>query len=145
MSRWDHLYDLQPRAAVEVLLDEAAKTFVDDLRRWPPPLEGHGADVAALLEGPRPHESVYRQAFALVRLDLLHEYEALDRWQTEARWKDAQLTERERDQALFFFRYVGEQVYSLSEALRTSLPRRQLVALVDRIERRLLALGAGVV
>lgn len=137
MSRWDHLYDLQPRAAVEVLLDEAAKTFADDLAQWPPPLEGHGEDVAALLAGPRPHDSVYREALALVRHDLRHEYEEIDRWQTEGRWKDAQLTDRERDQALFLLRYVGEQVYSLSEALRTSLSRSQLVALVDRIERRL--------
>ncbi len=138
MSRWDHLYDLQPRAAVEVLLDEAARAFVDDLSRWPPPLEEHGAEVAALVEGPRPHDAVYREALRLLRLDLRHDYEALDRWQSREEWKDAQLTPRERDQALFLFRYAGEQVSALSEALRTSLPRPQLVALVDRVERRLL-------
>jgi hypothetical protein len=99
--------------------------------------------VAALLEGGRPHDAVYRAALQLVRLDLRHAYEELDRWQTEERWKDAQLTPAERDLALFLFRYVGEQVYSLSEALRTSLPRAQLVALVDRIERRLFRVVNG--
>ncbi len=143
MGRWDFLYDLKPVAAVEVLLDEAAKSLVEDLQRWPPPVEfveegPDGAAVTALLLGPRPHPSVYRSALLLTRLDLEREFEQLEAWRTEG-WKSAQHTPAERDAAVFLWRYVSEWIYGLSESVRSPLGRKKLVALVERIERGLIA------
>ncbi|WP_373044143.1 hypothetical protein [Vulgatibacter sp.] len=142
MGRWDYLYDLQPRAALDVLLDEAAKAFAEDLQQWPPPLEGIEPAGAArtlnVLQGPRPHRLAFDQAFALARLDLAHEYEAIDRWQDDG-WRSAQLNEGERDAAIFLWRYLTERLFDLNESLQSKLKRRDLVELVDRIERRFLA------
>jgi hypothetical protein len=143
MGRWDFLYDIKPVAAVEVLLDEAAKSLVEDLQRWPPPVELveaglDGAAVTLLLLGPRPHPSVYRSALHLVRLDLQREFDELEAWRSEG-WKSAQHTPVERDTAVFLWRYVSEWIYGMSEAVRSPLGRPKLLALVDRIERRLVA------
>ena len=141
MGRWDFLYELQPRAAIDVLLDEAAKAFAEDLQQWPPPLEGFEGIAPALLavlHGPRPHRLAYTEAFKLARLDLEHEYDAIDRWQDEG-WRSAQLSAAERDAAVFLWRYLTERTFDLNETLQSRLRRRELVTLVDRIERRLLA------
>ncbi len=141
MGRWDFLYELQPRAAIDVLLDEAAKAFAEDLQHWPPPLEeleGVEPRLLATLRGPRPHRLAYTEAFKLARLDLEHEYEAIDRWQSDG-WKSAQLSAAERDAAVFLWRYLTERAFDLNETLQSRLRRRELVTLVDRIEKKLLA------
>lgn len=138
MGRWDFLYELQPRAALDVLLDEAAKAFAEDLSRWPPPLEGIDPSLAAVLQGPRPHRLAWAEAFRLARYDLEHDYEAIDRWQEEG-WRAAQLNEADRDAAIFLWRYVTERAFDLNESVQSRLRRRDLVELVDRIEKRLLA------
>ena len=136
MGRWDHLYDLKARPAVEVLLDEAAKAVADDLSRWPPPLEAVEPGLASLVAGPRPHRDVYRLAFVLARHDLRHEYEELERREAEAH-----LVPEELAAARFLWRYVTERAFELNEAVESRLGRRELVALVDRVERRLLPPG----
>lgn len=138
MGRWDYLYELQPRAAIDVLLDEAAKAFAEDLQQWPPPLEAIEPSLLHVIRGPRPHRLAYTEAFRLARLDLEHEYDAIEQWQQEG-WRGAQLTESERDAATFLWRYLSERAFDLNEALQSRLRRRELVALIDRIERRLLA------
>jgi len=138
MGRWDYLYELQPRAAIEVLLDEAAKALAEDLQQWPPPLEGVEPALLAVIRGPRPHRLAYVEAFGLARLDLEHEYEAIERWQEQG-WRGAQLSEAERDAAVFLWRYLAERAFDLNEALQSRLRRRDLVALLDRVERRFLA------
>lgn len=143
MGRWDYLYEIGPRPAIDVLLDEAAKAFSEDLKSWPPPLEGlEPAGVQrtlAVLRGERPHRLAYEEAFKLARFDLEHEYEAIDRWQ-ESGWRSAQLNEAERDAAVFLWRYLTERIFDLNEAVQSRLRRADLVTLVDRIERRLHAL-----
>jgi hypothetical protein len=134
MGRWDFLYEARPRPAVEVLLDEAAKAFADDLSRWPPPLEGADPSLAPLLAGDRPHRDVFRQAFVLARHDLRHEYEEL-----ELREAEATLSPEDAARARFLWRYLAERAFELNEAVESRLSRRDLVALLDRVERRLLA------
>jgi hypothetical protein len=134
MGRWDFLYEQKPRPAVEVLLDEAARVIADDLARWPPPLEAADPSLAPLLAGDRPHPDVFRQAFALARLDLRHEYEELERREAESR-----LAPEEIETARFLWRYLAERVFDLNEAVQSRLTRRHLVELLDRVERRLLA------
>ena len=143
MGRWDYLYDLKPQAAIEVLLGEAAKALAEDLGQWPPPLEGveaskDGIELLGILQGPRPHRLVYTAALHLTRLDLRREYEDIERWEEEG-YKSAQLTVEEKQAAVFLWRYVAERIFDLSEAVRTSISRPQLVSLVDRIEKRLVA------
>lgn len=142
MGRWDYLYDLGPRPALDVLLDEAAKAFAEDLRRWPPPLEGiepaHAARLLPILEGPRPHRLAWAEGFRLARWDLIHDYEAIDSWQ-ERGWQEAQLNQTDKDAAVFLWRYLTERLFDLSEALQSRLRRKDLVELVDRVETRLAA------
>lgn len=134
MGRWDFLYDLKARPAIEVLLDEAAKAIAADLSRWPPPLEAVEPALAPLLAGERPHPDVYRQAFVLARHDLRHEYEEIDLREAEAR-----LSAGEAAAARFLWRYLSERAFELNEAVESRLTRRDLVALLERVERRLLA------
>jgi hypothetical protein len=134
MGRWDFLYEQKPRPAVEILLDEAAKAIADDLSRWPPPLEAADPSVAPLLAGLRPHPEVFRKAFALARLDLRHEYEELEQMETALR-----LAPEEIETARFLWRYLAERAFDLNEAVGSRLTRRQLVELLDRVEKRLLA------
>jgi hypothetical protein len=137
MRRRDFLYELRPRPAVEVLLDEAAKAVAEDLEGWPPRVEVDPAYFGEALLGPRPHRLVFREAFLLARLDLLHDYEAIDRWEREEQWKNAALTTNEKEAAVFLWRYLAERAFDLSEALESRLSRGQLVSLLDRIEKRL--------
>lgn len=134
MGRWDYLHDLKARPALEVLLDEAAKVVAGDLSRWPPPLEAIEPGLAPLLAGERPHPDVYRQAFVLARHDLRHEYEELELREAEAR-----LTPEEAAAARFLWRYLTERAFELNDAVESRLTRRELVALLDRVERRLIA------
>lgn len=134
MGRWDFLYDLKTRPAIEVLLDEAAKVIAGDLSRWPPPLETAAPELAPLLAGERPHRDAYRQAFVLARHDLRHEYEEL-----ELREAEAHLAPEEAAAARFLWHYLTERAFELNEALESRLTRRDLVALLDRVERRWIA------
>lgn len=142
MGRWDFLYELQPRSALDVLLDKAADALAEDLRSWPPPLEGvepHlDARLREVLRGERPHRLAYREAFRLVRWDMEHAYEAIDRWQDDG-WREAGIGEADCDAALFLWRYLAERLFDLGEATEGRLKRRDLIELSDRIERRFLA------
>lgn len=134
MGRWDFLHDLKARPAVEALLDEAAKAIAAELSRWPPPLEEADPALAPVLAGERPHPDVFRLAFVLARHDLLHEYEEL-----ELREAESPLAAGERATARFLWHLLAECAFTLNEAVESRLTRRQLVALLDRVERRLLA------
>ncbi len=134
MGRWDFLYDLSPRPAVEVLLDEAAKVIASDLACWPPPLESAEPELVPVLRGDRPHRDVYREAFACARLDLRHEYEELERQEAAS-----SLPREERQAARFLWHYLAERAFELNDAVESRLSRRDLVALLDRVEKRLLA------
>jgi hypothetical protein len=139
MARWDFLYDLSPRPAIDLLLDEAAKALGDELRRWPPGVD-EVADpaLAPVLAGPPPHPLARREGFRLARWDLERAYEEIERWQ-EAGWRSAQLSEDDRKVALFLWRYLTEWAFGLAEVVRTPLARSQLVDLLERTERRLAA------
>lgn len=136
MGRWDYLYEIGPRPALDVLLDEASRAFADDLSQWPPPLEAVDPSWLPLVLGPRPHRLAWEEAFRLARWDLEHDYEAIDRWQ-ERGWKEAQLNPSEKDAAFFLSRYLTERLFDLGEAVQSRLRRKELLDLLGRIEVRL--------
>jgi hypothetical protein len=141
MGRWDYLYEIGPRPAIDVLLDEAARAFSDDLGRWPPPLEAVDPSLLPIIEGQRPHPLAFREAFRLARWDLERDYEAIDRWQ-ERGWQEAQLNPSEKEAAIFLSRYLTERLFDLAEAVQSRLRRKELLELLARIEARL-SVGPG--
>ena len=52
--------------------------FAEDLQKWPPPLEAIEPSLLPVIRGPRPHRLAYAEAFRLARLDLEHEYDAIE-------------------------------------------------------------------
>lgn len=138
MGRWDYLYEIGPRPALDVLLDEAARAFAEDLQRWPPPLESVDPSLAPIVGGPRPHRLAWDEGFRLARWDLERAYDAIDRWQ-ERGWQQAQLNETDKGAAIFLWRYLTERLFDLAEALESGLKRKELLDLLDRIEDRLTA------
>ena len=83
-SKWDLVLGAKPLPIVEHLVAEVAKLFARDLSAWPPEVEAFddatGAKLQDLLAAApaRPHPRLYEEAFALARLDLSREFDALD-------------------------------------------------------------------
>jgi hypothetical protein len=81
--RYDWLYERQKQPVKQYILERFARELGDELRAWPPPeleweSEALKARYQAGAEGP-PREAVLRYALGLARLDLLREFEAIER------------------------------------------------------------------
>jgi hypothetical protein len=137
-SKWDLVLEARPIPLVDHLMSEVARLFARDLARWPPEVEAFdaptGASLRALLEGApaRPHPQLYREAFALTRLDLSREFEALDDYWRNQRWLSAGLAASERSMLQFLSRFMAEQLLALGEATQGRLTRARLLEVLDR-------------
>lgn len=81
--RWDFLYDRQRQPVKAYVLERFAEELAAELREWPPPFVEWVSDELrarwAAGAAERPREDVVRFALELARLDLLREFEEVDR------------------------------------------------------------------
>jgi hypothetical protein len=144
MSRWDFLYGMKPVPIAEHFVEEVSKIVAKDLATWPLTVEEWTTSADAtrfgpLLEegSPRPGEKVWTAAFRLARLELMREFEQVDDFMRNERWRELVEAGRERDLMIFLSRYLTEQMLAIGEATQGRLKRPQLVDLLLRAERRL--------
>ena len=142
-DRWERILDQKPVPLQQHLLDEAARLLLEELGRWPLPVEEidpqTGGDVAERLapDAPAPSPAVFPAALRLVRWELAREHDAYDDYMRNRRYLDSGISEPERPVLLLVSRWVLEQLLSLSEATEGRVDRRALLGLVERLERGL--------
>lgn len=142
-SRWDQLFDQKPVPLLEHLVEEISKLLAAELQKWPPAIEEldlfAGASFADVLADgyPRPAPATYQEALKLARWSLTHEHGAYDDYIRNRRWEQRGLPPSARTELLFLSRWVEEQMHGLSEATAGRVKRKQMLEMIDRIERRL--------
>lgn len=139
--RWDFLYDRQRRPVREYVLDRFGEALAEELAGWPPPFVDWVSDdlrrrwEAGLRE--RPRDEVVRLALDLARLDLARDFEAVERRLAEEGGRTLR-TPEEAAACHLLLRFLTEKCLGLKEhADRLRLSREDLVAALDRVERRL--------
>jgi hypothetical protein len=144
MSRWDFLYSLKPVPIAEHFVEEVSKIVAKDLATWPLTVDEWTTDADAARFGPlleagsaRPGPKVWTAAFRLARLELMREFEQVDDFMRNERWRELVAAGREMDLMLFLSRYLTEQMLAIAEATQGRLKRPELVDLLLRAERRL--------
>ncbi len=144
MDRWTKILESKPIPLLEHLIEEMAKILAADFESWPPPIEEldpiSGQAFQPLFQPayPRPARAVYREAFAIAKLELRREVEAVSDYLRNKRYVEAGLSEADKLAMLFLCRWLTEQLLSLSEATEGRLKRTHLVDLLERVERRAL-------
>src|SRR5437763_13195720 len=144
MGRWDHILDQKPQELKDYVLDKAAGQMVEDLRTFPPRIEewldaamqSRYANVLSRLG--RPELDTYRVACELAREEMLREYEMIDRFCRSDEYRRLLPNELEEQSAHFITRYLVDSALQFQEATQEKFRRRDLVALVEKIEDRLL-------
>jgi hypothetical protein len=138
--RFDYLYDRQKQPVKDYVLDRFAEELAAELAAWPPPFvewvseELRARWAAGAAE--RPRDDVVRFALELARLDLLREFEELDR--RLAADAHRLQTEAERAALHLLLRLVTEKCLGLKEYAHGARIRREdLAELLDAVERRL--------
>jgi hypothetical protein len=152
MGRWDYLYELKPVPAAEAFVEEAAKVIAKDLGVWPLQVsEWASAQDAARFgpllapDSPAPDQAVFAAAFRLARLELMREFEQIDDYMRNERWREVTPPGRGVELLLFLTRYLTEQMLSINEATEGRIKRPMLVDLLTRTERHLKAKALVVV
>ncbi len=138
--RWDFLYDRQRQPVKAYVLGRFAEELARELAAWPPPFVEWVSDelrarwAAGAAEKPR--DDVLRFALELARLDLLREFEEIERrLGAEAH----RLQTRAEEAALHLLvRLVTEKCLGLKEHAEAARIRREdLARTLDDVERRL--------
>jgi hypothetical protein len=138
--RWDFLYDRQKQPVKAYVLSRFAEELAADLAAWPPPfVEWVSEELrrrweAGLAE--RPRDDVIRFALELARLDLLREFEEVER---RLRDEPHRVQSPAEEAALHLLvRLVTEKCLGLKEhADKLKLRREDLAACLGDVERRL--------
>ncbi|WP_242396125.1 hypothetical protein [Anaeromyxobacter oryzisoli] len=138
--RFDYLYEQQKQPVKAYVLDRFAEELAGELAAWPPPFvewvseELRARWAAGAAE--RPRDDVLRFALELARLDLLREFEEVDR-RLSAEAHRLQ-TDAERAALHLLVRLVTEKCLGLKEyAAGIRIRREDLAAMLDGVERRL--------
>jgi hypothetical protein len=138
--RWDFLYDRQRQPVKAYVLERFAEELAEELRAWPPPfVEWISEELRARWEAGAaepPREDVVRFALELARLDLLREFEEVER--RLARESHRLKTPAEEAALHLLVRLLTEKCLGLKEyadAMRIS--REELAGCLDQVERRI--------
>jgi hypothetical protein len=131
MKNLDHLYAQKPLPLAEHLCIEVAKHCAQSLSQWPLPMEQSASGALVPLPAHRPHRDVFVEAFALARLELLREFEAIDDYFRNRRFEAQGLTAADAPVIRFLTRYLLEQVFSVQDATEGRLKREQLLIIID--------------
>lgn len=138
--RWDFLYDRQKQPVKAYLLERFAEELARELESWPPPFvewvteELRERWAAGAAE--RPREDVVRFALEIARLDLLREFEEIDR---RLAAEGHRLKGPAEEAALHLLvRLVTEKCLGLKEhASAARIRREELAGMLSLVERRL--------
>jgi hypothetical protein len=144
--RWDFLYDRQKQPVKEYLLERFAEELARELEAWPPPfVEWVSEELRRRWQAgaaERPRDEVIRFALELARLDLLREFEEVDR---RLREEPRRLrTPAEEAAVHLLVRLVTEKCLGLKEHAESARIRREdLAEMLGRVERRLFRVTLG--
>lgn len=138
--RWDFLYDRQRQPVKAYVLGRFAEELARELAAWPPPFvewvseELRARWAAGAAE--RPRDDVVRFALELARLDLLREFDEIER-RLGAEAHRLQ-TPAEEAALHLLVRLVTEKCLGLKEhAEAARIRREELAAMLGDVERRL--------
>jgi hypothetical protein len=144
MGRWDHIFDQKPQEIRDYVLDKVADQLVEDLRQFPPRIEEWlDADLRAryapvLTRTGRPELDTYRVACEMAREEMLREYELIDRFCRSEQYRRLLPDPLEEQSAHFITRYLVDSALAFQEYAQGKFSRRDLVALMEKVEDRLL-------
>ena len=144
MGRWDHILDQKPQDLREYVLDRVADQLAKDIHDFPPPIEewldtGLKARYAQVISRlGRPELETYRVAVELAREEMLREYELIDAFCRSPEYKRLLPNELEEQTAHFMTRYLVDSALAFQEATQDKFRRRDLAALMEKVEDRLL-------
>ncbi|HEX9052116.1 MAG TPA: hypothetical protein VF841_16415 [Anaeromyxobacter sp.] len=138
--RWDFLYDRQRQPVKAYVLERFAEELARELAAWPPPFVEWVSDELrarwAAGAAQRPRDDVLRFALEIARLDLLREFEEIDR-RLGAEAHRLQ-TPAEEAALHLLVRLVTEKCLGLKEHAEAARIRREdLARTLDDVERRL--------
>ena len=144
MSRWERILDQKPQDLRDYVLDQVADQLAADVRDFPPPvgewldaaLEARYAKVLSRLG--RPELETYRVACELAREEMLREYELIDAFCRSPEYRRLLPSELEEQTAHFITRYLVDGALAFQEYAQGKFRRADLVALMEKIEDRLL-------
>lgn len=144
--RWDFLYDRQKQPVKTYLLERFAEELARELQSWPPPfVEWVSEELRrrwAAGAAERPREDVVRFALELARLDLLREFEEIDR--RLAAEAHRLKTPAEEAALHLLVRLVTEKCLGLKEHAEGARIRREdLAGMLDLVEKRLFRVTLG--
>ena len=144
MGRWDHILDQKPRDLKDYVLEKVAEQLASDLRDFPPKIE-EWLDAAlearyagVLARTSRPELDTYRVACEMAREEMLREYELIDAFCRSPEYKRLLPNQLEEQTAHFMTRYLVDSALAFQEATQDKFKRRDLVALMEKVEERLL-------
>jgi hypothetical protein len=143
MGRWDFLAEQKPQALKEYVLDEVARRLADELRSFPPALEWVDLSLQqryreVLARTSLPEARTLRVAFELARRELSREYDLIDAFWRSGAFREHLPNELEEAAARFVGGWLVDAALELQEVATGKFSRPELVALVERIEDRLL-------
>src|SRR5438309_1028744 len=129
MGRWDFLGDQKPVALRDKVLELVADELVREVRHWPPqPLEWCDARLQerfapVLARSSNPELDTLRVACELARLDLLHDYERIDRFWGSPLQRELLPAPLEEETAHFLVRWLVEGALEFQEAVQSRFKR----------------------
>ena len=144
MGRFDHLRDRQPVALKDYVLEQVADELARDLRAFPPPLEEWSSPAeqtrfSEVLERKgQPGLATFRVGCELARLELLREFTTIDAFFRSGAHRALLPDALEEQTAHFIARFLVESALAFQESAQGKFSRKELVALVEKIEDRLL-------
>lgn len=144
MGRWDQFAEAKPKDLKDYVLDQVADSLAKDLREFPPPIDEWLDDTlraryAAVVGRPGPPGlETYRVACELAREELLREYELIDRFCRSPELPRLLPDELEQQTAHFLTRYLVDSALAFQEVGKDKFRRADLVALIEKVEERLL-------
>jgi hypothetical protein len=138
--RWDHLYDRERQPVKAYVLERFAGELARELEAWPPPFVEWVSDELrarwAAGAAERPRDDVLRFALEVARLDLVRDFEGVERHLAA----DAHRLQTPAEAAALHLlvRLVTEKCLGLKEyAEGARLRREDLAAMLRDVERRL--------
>jgi hypothetical protein len=144
MGRWDHLVDREPQEVKDYVLGQVADRLAAELRAWPPALDGWLDEAArrrfhAAIERPSaPGLSTLRVACEMARREMLRDYELIDRFWRSGAHRELIPDELEETTAHFVTQYLVDAVLAFQELAQGKFARKDLLALLEKVEDRLL-------
>jgi hypothetical protein len=144
MGRWDYLVDRKPQPLKEYVLDQVAERLARELTAWPPAIDEWLDEplrqrfLAAIERPSSPGIATLRVGCELARRELLREYDLIDAFWRSGSQRQLLPDELEETTAHFVTRFLVDAALGFQELARDKFNRSDLVALVEKVEGRLL-------